>query len=115
MRTPIECDRRRSFDPWLRFVPLSSAADQAEEDEDEDDEDVIVNMAGDVLTDESVASDVYEEVPAAATAAPGKPGKKKKKKPTDPTKLRPTLMASSDTSMGVLTVMGIECKYVVGF
>lgn len=84
-----------------RFVPLSSGAERKQQDEDE-----IVNAAGDEITDDVVASEAYEET-GAAVDKPGKGGKI-----TDPGKLSPTVLVVSEGRMGVLTVMGIECKCV---
>lgn len=76
-------------------------------------EDEIVGADGDALTDDLVANDAY---PHLAEAKEGKdPGavvakpKKKRTEAVDPSTLPPQKMLS-DSSMGVLSVMGIECK-----
>lgn len=92
----------------VRFVPLSSGKKRTEQP----DEDVIVDVGGDDITDDTVAGDVYQNL--SADGQPMKPPEKVKaaKGPAvDPSTLKPqTVLNPSDTSLGVLTVMGIECK-----
>lgn len=77
----------------------------------EADEDELVGVEGDDITDETVAQDAYTHVAEAsagtepASAAPTS----KRRQAVDPSKLAPTTVLT-DTSMGVLSVMGIECK-----
>lgn len=74
-------------------------------------EDEIVGIEGDDITDDTVAQDAYTHIAEAfagtdpASAAP----RPKHKKAVDPSKLAPTMILT-DKSMGVLSVMGIECK-----
>lgn len=93
----------------FRFVPLSSGSKRTEAP----DEDVIVNVAGDSITDETVQADVYRNVSAdgklhvPAPALPSSSGRRS----VDPGTLKPAAVLNpTDTSMGVMTVMGIECK-----
>lgn len=75
------------------------------------DEDVIVNVASDDITDDVVEGDTYQNLsadgqPITVAAAP----KPSKGPAVDPSTLTPHAVTASDTSMGVITVMGIECK-----
>lgn len=92
----------------FRFVPLSSGAKRTEAP----DEDVIVNVAGDSITDETVQADVYRNVSADGklrVPAPASPSPSRRS--VDPGTLKPAAVLNpTDTSMGVMTVMGIECK-----
>lgn len=89
-----------------RLVPLSSGSKRNEEP----DEDVIVDEVGDVITDDTVAVDAYQNL-----SADGRPKVTDARRPSeklavDPSKLKPhAVLNPSDTSMGVITVMGIEC------
>lgn len=92
---------------WItRFVPLSSGKKRT----DPIDEDVIVNVASDDITDDIVAADSYQNL-----SADGQPIKAVAHKPgpaVDPSTLAPHAVTPSDTSMGVITVMGMEVTCV---
>lgn len=79
----------------------------------EEAEDVIVDVAGDVITDEAVAGEVYSGVADADigkdSPSSANQSRDSKHEHVDPSTLKPTAVLS-DTSMGVLSVMGIECK-----
>lgn len=91
----------------VRFVPLASGKRRVAPL----DEDVIVSVASDDITDDVVEADRYPNL-----SADGKPIKtasapKPSKGPAvDPSTLTPHAVTASDTSMGVITVMGMECK-----
>ena len=89
----------------VRFVPLSSGAKRMEQP----DEDVIVDVGGDI-TDDTVAGDVYQNLSADGQPKPLKEVKAKGPA-VDPGTLKPeTVLNPSDTSLGVISVMGIACK-----
>ncbi len=75
------------------------------------DEDVIVNVATDDITDETVAADTYQNLSAAGQPIKVASEPKPSKGPAvDPSTLKPQAVGLTDTSMGVITVMGMECK-----
>lgn len=76
------------------------------------DEDVIVDVGGDDITDDTVAGDVYQNLSAdGQPIRPSKEVRAAKGPSVDPSTLKPeTVLNPSDTSMGVISVMGIECK-----
>lgn len=91
-------------------MPLSSGSQRSASP----DEDVIVGMAGDVITDQNVTDDVYQNLHVEADGNMRllnlAPSKALSKTSVDPGSLKPeTLLNPSDTSMGVLSIMGIEC------
>ncbi|CAM9659324.1 unnamed protein product, partial [Hapterophycus canaliculatus] len=88
------------------FVPLSSGKKRTAPV----DEDVIVGVASDDITDENVADDTYQNLDGEGqiAAAP----EPEKGRAVDPSTLAPHAVTPSDTSMGVITVMGMECKGV---
>lgn len=100
---------RSCGDGWItRFVPLSSGKTRTAPI----DEDVIVNVASDDITDDIVAADSYKNLsadgqPIKAAAAAHKAGPA-----VDPSTLAPHAVTPSDTSMGVITVMGMEVTCV---
>lgn len=94
----------------VSFVPLASGKQRLAPV----DEDVLVNVASDDITDEVVEADKYQNL-----SADGQPIKiasepKPSKGPAvDPSTLAPHAVMASDTSMGVITVMGMECTWVM--
>lgn len=92
----------------FRFVPLSSGKKRLAPV----DEDVIVSVASDDITDDVVEADRYQNLNADGqpikVASVPKPSKKGQA--VDPSTLTPHAVTPSDTSMGVITVMGMECK-----
>lgn len=78
------------------------------------DEDVIVDAGGDEVTDDTVAGDVYQNLSAdGQPIKPPKAARAARGPSVDPSTLKPaTVLNLSDTSMGVVSVMGIECKWV---
>ena len=91
---------------FFSFIPLSSGAERLEED----DEDVIIEVTGGDITDDIVAADKYDSSSSTAKdAASGPEADSSKKHGVDPSALKPQPVLT-DTSMGVISVMGIECK-----
>lgn len=92
------------------FVPLSSGKERTAPV----DEDVIVGVASDDITDDNVAADTYQNLDEEGKIAdePGQQDPDKGRAAVDPSTLAPQAVTSSDTSMGVVTVMGMECKGV---
>lgn len=92
-------------------MPLSSGAKRTEEVDD----DVIVSVASDIITDETVADDIYQKLPpstgqAAPRSASASPPQQQKG-PVDPSTLKPMeVIDPSGSSIGVVSVMGMECK-----
>eukprot|EP00903_Cladosiphon_okamuranus_P007574 g7348.t1 len=92
------------------FVPLSSGKQRVAPV----DEDVLVNVASGDITDDVVAADTYTNLSADGQPikVASEPKPSKKGPAVDPSTLTPHAVTPSDTSMGVITVMGIECKGV---
>lgn len=75
------------------------------------DEDVIVGVANDDITDEMVEGERYQNLAADGQPIKIAPEAKAAKGPAaDPSTLAPHAVMPSDTSMGVITVMGMECS-----
>lgn len=75
------------------------------------DEDVIVAAATDDITDEMVEVDKYQNLSADGQPIKIAPEARAVKGPAaDPSTLAPHAVMPSDTSMGVITVMGMECS-----
>lgn len=76
------------------------------------DEDVIVDVVAGEVTDDTVAADVYHNLSADGQPMKlAKEGKPRAGPAADPSTLKPTAVLNpSDTSLGVISVMGIECK-----
>lgn len=92
---------------FASFVPLSSGKQRT----GPMDEDVIVSAASDVITDEIVEEDAYHNLSAEGQPIKVASEAKVAKGPAaDPSTLTPHAVVPSDTSMGVITVMGIECS-----
>lgn len=96
-----------TFYGCCRFVPLLSGDERTEKE----DEDVIVGVAGDNITDDTVMHDVYKNLSASASgdAAAARTTVSSRKPAVDPGTLKPKTVVT-DTSMGVISVMGIECR-----
>lgn len=90
------------------FVPLSSGKKRTAPV----DEDVIVGVASDDITDDNVADDTYQNLDEEGKIASETAKSSGKGPAVDPSTLAPHEVMASDTSMGVVTVMGIECKGV---
>lgn len=91
----------------VRFVPLSSGKKRLAPV----DEDVIVSVASDDITDDVVEADTYQNLSADGQPIKTADAPKPTKGPAvDPSTLTPHAVTPSDTSMGVITVMGMECQ-----
>lgn len=92
----------------VRFVPLSSGKKRLAPV----DEDVIVSVASDDITDDVVEADRYQNLSADGQPIKiaSEPKPSKKGPAVDPSTLTPHAVTASDKSMGVITVMGMECK-----
>lgn len=88
-------------------MPLSSG----EERTDKEDEDVIVEVAGDDITDDMVMQDAYKNLSASASGdtAAARTAVSLRENVVDPGTLTPKTVVT-DTSMGVISIMGIECR-----
>lgn len=87
-------------------MPLSSGDKRSEEDDD-----VIVEVAGHDITDEMVMQDAYKNLSTSASgdAAAARTAVSSREGAVDPGTLTPKTVVR-DTSMGVISIMGIECR-----